>query len=108
MLSLQLPSYSYAKHHGVLVTMQTDPLDTATHQTPSLLVYRKRQITVATINEITRFLGCTPKLETAEDDNLIPWLATLEQEQAVLVAEIILQQNEKIGMVKAKINLARE
>jgi len=39
---------------------------------------------------------------------LIPWLATLEQEQAVLVAEIILQQNEKIGMVKAKINLARE
>ncbi|MBT5098457.1 MAG: hypothetical protein HOM74_04345, partial [Proteobacteria bacterium] len=49
-----------------------------------------------------------PKLETVEDDNLIPWLATLEQEQAVLVAEIILQQNEKIGMVKAKINLARE
>jgi|SaaInlStandDraft_1057018.scaffolds.fasta_scaffold06901_2 type II secretory pathway component PulM len=47
-------------------------------------------------------------VETVEDDNLIPWLATLEQEQAVLVAEIILQQNEKIGMVKAKINLARE
>jgi general secretion pathway protein E len=75
MLNLQLPSYSYAKHHGVLVTVQTDPLDTATHQTPALLVYRKRQITVATINEITRFLGCTPKFETVEDDNFERLLA---------------------------------
>ncbi len=41
-------------------------------------------------------------------DNLIPWLATLEQEQAVLIAKIILQQSGKIGMVKAKINLTRE
>jgi len=48
------------------------------------------------------------EFEKVAFDNLIPWLATLEQEQAVLVAEIILQQNEKIGMVKAKINLARE
>jgi len=41
-------------------------------------------------------------------DSLIRWLARLQQEHAVSVAEIMLQRDQKLGMVRAKINLTRE
>jgi general secretion pathway protein M len=41
-------------------------------------------------------------------DDLIRWLANLQQEQAVVIVEIMLQQDEKNGMVMAKITLTRE
>ena len=75
MLNRQLPSYSYAKHHGVLVTIPMAALDSAMNHAPTLLVYRKRQITVATINEITRLLGFRPSFEVVEDDNFERLLA---------------------------------
>lgn len=48
------------------------------------------------------------ELEKVSFDGLIQWLARLKQEQAVSVAEIILQQGEKLGMVRVKMNLTRE
>ena len=41
-------------------------------------------------------------------DDLIRWLANLQQEQAVVIVEIMLKQDEKNGMVMAKITLTRE
>jgi len=41
-------------------------------------------------------------------DSLIRWLARLQQEHAVSVVEIMLQRDQKLGMVRAKINLTRE
>ena len=41
-------------------------------------------------------------------DDLIRWLANLQQEQAVVIVEIMLQQDKKNGMVMAKITLTRE
>ena len=76
LLKRQLPTYSYAKKHGVLVALPSTPFDSSSSEEKPAVVYRRQQVSASTVNEITRFLGELPHFEVLSDDDFERLLAT--------------------------------